>query len=171
MSKSELKPDVDYVVERQEETAFIRPRDRRRKADADMDITPMIDVTFLLLIFFLVASRLSSEAFVELPSAKHGTAVSQDTSVIVTLTRGSGEAADIYKGDGALPDTKITASRVEDQQTELEKYLEAGLTVESKQQVLIKAEVGVRHRDVARVARAAGTATAHVMYIAVLEEQ
>ena len=61
---------------------------------------------------------------------------------VVELTRGDGEAADIFKGDGAIPETKINASRLEDQQTELEKYLEAGLTVESKQQVLIKAEVG-----------------------------
>ena len=59
---------------------------------------------------------------------------------------------------------------MEDQQTELEQYISAGLTVESKRQVLIKAEHGVRHRDVARVARAAGDATAEVLYVAVLEE-
>ena len=30
--------------------------------DGDMDITPMIDITFLLLIFFLVATRMDTES-------------------------------------------------------------------------------------------------------------
>ena len=32
---------------------------RNRKDDVEMDITPMIDVTFLLLIFFIVSSQLN----------------------------------------------------------------------------------------------------------------
>ena len=135
-----------------------------------MDITPMIDITFLLLIFFLVASRMTDEAFIKLPAARNGTAVSSDTSVIITLAKGTGEDAIIYKGDGAYPETELTSINLEDQQTELEGYIENGLTVDSKQQVLIKAEEGVRHRDVARVARAAGEAKAAVMYVAVMEE-
>ena len=54
---------------------------------------------------------------------------------------------------------------------ELEEYIQKGLTVGSKLQVLIKAEEGVRHRDVARVSRAAGEADATVTYVAVLEER
>ena len=42
---------------------------RRPKMDVDMDITPMIDVTFLLLIFFLVASRVAQDTEVTLPAA------------------------------------------------------------------------------------------------------
>ncbi|MCP4817216.1 MAG: biopolymer transporter ExbD, partial [Planctomycetaceae bacterium] len=40
---------------------------RRREEDVEMDITPMIDVTFLLLIFFLVASKMSADQAVALP--------------------------------------------------------------------------------------------------------
>lgn len=163
------QPDVEYIVDPGDEIVRFARSQRRR--DTDMDITPMIDVTFLLLIFFLVAARLSDEAFVELPTAKNGTAVSQETSVIVTLTPGTEDLANVYLGDGADEATRIVGGSLEDQQRELETYIQDGLTVRSKSQLLIKAETGVRHRDVARVARAAGGATASVMYLAVLEER
>lgn len=163
------QPDVEYIVDTPDET--VRFARSKRGHGTDMDITPMIDVTFLLLIFFLVAARLSDEAFVELPTAKNGTAVSQESSVIVTLTPGTGDSANVYMGDGADEATRIDSGSLEDQQRELESYIQDGLTVQSKSQLLIKAEVGVRHRDVARVARAAGGASASVMYLAVLEER
>ena len=40
----------------------------RNTEDAEMDITPMIEITFLLLIFFLVASKMDSPASGELPT-------------------------------------------------------------------------------------------------------
>ncbi|MCP3692284.1 MAG: biopolymer transporter ExbD, partial [Planctomycetaceae bacterium] len=46
----------DYVAE-----PALRLGARRREEDVEMDITPMIDVTFLLLIFFLVASKMSAD--------------------------------------------------------------------------------------------------------------
>ena len=36
-------------------------KSRQQLEDTEVDITPMIDITFLLLIFFLVASRMSQE--------------------------------------------------------------------------------------------------------------
>ncbi len=164
-----MNDDVEYVIETADESPLFRQR--RRREDPEMDITPMIDITFLLLIFFLVASRMSDEAFVQLPTARNGTAVSSETSVIVTLAKGPGDDAVVYLGDGASADTRLNTPNLEDQQRALEQYIEQGLTVGSMQQVLIKAEAGVRHRDVARAARAAGKATATVMYVAVLEEQ
>ena len=165
------KQQVDYVIETADEGTVPVPRRRARRQDPEMDITPMIDITFLLLIFFLVASRMSQDAFVKLPTANNGTAVSAETSVIVTLAKGNGEDAIIYLGDGPSADTQLKSTNLEDQQRELEDYIEKGITVGSKEQVLIKAEQGVRHREVARVAQAAGSATANVMYVAVLEEQ
>lgn len=50
---------------------------RRKKAgiaDADLDITPMIDVTFLLLIFFMVTSTMQGTPDRDIPTAKSGTA-------------------------------------------------------------------------------------------------
>lgn len=166
-----MNQEVDYTIETASDEPMSFSRRKNRRQDAEMDITPMIDITFLLLIFFLVASHLTEEAFIKLPTAQHGSSVSNESSAIVTLAKGNGDNAIIYKGDGAFEETKIELASVEDQQTELERYLESELTVGSKQQVLIKAEQGVRHRDVARVARAAGNATATVLYVAVLEER
>ena len=45
---------------------------KRSLEEAEMDITPMIDCTFLLLIFFLVTSKMKPELAVDLPKAKHG---------------------------------------------------------------------------------------------------
>lgn len=165
-----MQHEVEYTIEAGDDEISFARREQRR-TEPEMDITPMIDITFLLLIFFLVASRLSDEAFVELPSARHGTAVSSESSLIVTLTKGSGDEAVIYKGDGINDATRLSSTDLQDQQAELQAYIEKGLTVDSKSQLLIKAEEGVRHRDVARVARAAGEATASVMYLAVAEER
>ena len=68
---------------------------------ADMDITPMIDITFLLLIFFIVCSTMSASTAVELPDARHGTGVDERNSVIITIdAQGDGQAPAVYLGDG-----------------------------------------------------------------------
>ena len=43
----------------------------RKLADGEMDITPMIDVTFLLLIFFMVASTMQGTPDIDVPPAVH----------------------------------------------------------------------------------------------------
>ena len=162
--------EVDYEIESAYESLSFAQR-RKRREDPEMDITPMIDITFLLLIFFLVASRMSEDAYIELPKAANGVSVSNESSLVVTLAKGSADDAVIYLGDGAYAETRIKGSVFEDQQKELEDYIERGLSVGSKQQLLIKAEEGVRHRDVARVARAAGGAETSVLFVAVMEER
>ena len=161
-----MSEEVDYTLEPTGPVSFQR---KSRNNQAEMDITPMIDITFLLLIFFLVASRLSQEAFVELPRAKYGQSVSSENAVIVTVTQGTGENADIYKSDGVEPTAKLASTDLEDQQVELSEYIKSALDG-GMTQVIIKAENGVRHRDVARVAKSAGEATAEVLYVAVIEE-
>lgn len=161
--------EVDYMLDTVDEPLyFVRHRQRQ---DAEMDITPLIDITFLLLIFFLVASRMGSQGIVDLPAAQHGTAVSTKNAVVLTVANRGGEDATIYKGDGTFPDTMLTASDPYDQQKEMEAYIDHAIHIDGKQHVLIKAEADVKHRDVARVARAAGKATVALLYVAVLEER
>ena len=50
---------TDHAIESmddEEDDSFVMPR--RKRDDDEMDITPMIDITFLLLIFFVVASKM-----------------------------------------------------------------------------------------------------------------
>lgn len=72
---------------------------RRLPVDEELDITPMIDVTFLLLIFFMVSSTMQQEAKLQIPPAKHGEGVAMDTAIILTIATRDGEPQ-IYLGDG-----------------------------------------------------------------------
>ena len=158
--KEEALPVIEPVI----------VRHRRIRDDAEMDITPMIDITFLLLIFFLVASRMDDAASLELPPARHGEGISIRDAAILTLVA-KGDSAAIFKGDGAKEDTAVQAADPAAQELEIGEYVERLLTGESpKQHVLIKAESNVPHREVSRVARAVGKATDALLFFAVLEE-
>ena len=77
------------------------PLKRKRRGDDDeMDITPMIDITFLLLIFFLVASKMDEAAALKLPPARHGLPVGARNAVVISVTQGGPDGgALIYKGE------------------------------------------------------------------------
>jgi biopolymer transport protein TolR len=147
--------------------------------EGDLDITPMIDITFLLLIFFLVAAKLQQSATAELPTARYGSGVSTKTAAILTVIPGPGEHAKVFKGDTIDSAAQVKAADLTDQEREIAAYIERQLAgdppeVEPKQHVLIKAARDVRSREVARVARAAGQANASKtiqMHFAVRETQ
>ncbi len=136
----------------------------------DMDITPMIDITFLLLIFFLVATRLDTQGSVELPPAQHGTAVAARSAVILTITHGVSGGVQIYKGDGTEPANMLRTTDLAQQEEEIAAYVDAELNSDRpKQHVLIKAERDVQHQDVTRVTRAVGQVSDVSLYFAVYE--
>ena len=143
---------------------------RRRRDDVEMDITPMIDMTFLLLIFFLVASRLDQPASVDLPRARHGDPVSAKNAVVL-IVRGEGERVVVADGDGV----PFPASDLEEQEERIIQYVEAGLAGTApfdmpQEHVLIKAEGKVKHGEVSRVARAISRGSeGQRLHIAVLD--
>jgi biopolymer transport protein ExbD len=170
-------PDVDELVglEEVEEERPEALKPRRQLEDTEMDITPMIDITFLLLIFFLVASKMDESSPVPLPPAKYGLAVPTKNSVIITIGKGPSDdgPAAVYKGDGANADAAFDSGDLEAQEEEIATYVsDAMLEDTNKTFVLIKAARGVKHRDVSRVAKAVGkVAEVQQLHIAVLEEQ
>jgi biopolymer transport protein ExbD len=149
----------------------IRPR-RRKVEEAEMDITPMIDITFLLLIFFLVASKMDADTGVDLPSARYGTAVSARNSVILTVAPGDGNSAKFYKGDGTSPENLISAADMTDLEDQITQYVESVMHgTPPKDTVLIKGAATVRQREIARVERAVGRViSGQPLHIAVLED-
>ncbi|TVS21118.1 MAG: biopolymer transporter ExbD [Planctomycetaceae bacterium] len=143
--------------------------------DSEMDITPMIDMTFLLLIFFLVASKMDPSAAISLPPARYGMPIVEKGAVIITLALGQDGSAIVYAANGLIPDALVDGSDIEAQEDEIAAYVEQELMqsgAERKENVLIKAERGIKHREVARITRAA-TRPEGVgqLYIAVLEVQ
>ncbi len=142
---------------------------RRRLDEVEMDITPMIDMTFLLLIFFLVASRISSETPVKLPVAKHGVPVVSSDAVIVLLREHEGGRASVHKADGeAFPDGDLA-----EQEEQISEYVKQRLEgPPTRHQLIVKAEGKVPYSDVARVLTAASASVdLDTLHVAVLQEK
>ncbi len=139
---------------------------RQRGADDEMDITPMIDITFLLLIFFLVASKMDPTSAVQLPKARHGTAVVEKNSVVILVTEGTPDQALVAREDG-----QPFSSDVAQMEDEVRVYVDQGMAA-GKQFVLIKAEKQIKQREISKVAKAVGLSTdAEQLHIAVMETQ
>ena len=66
-------------------------RNRNREAEADeaqIDLTPMLDVVFIMLIFFIVVASFLKEAGIEVnrPDSNQNPPESDATSIVVTIT-------------------------------------------------------------------------------------
>jgi biopolymer transport protein ExbD len=145
-----------------DEDSVALPR-RRAVLEGDLDITPMIDITFLLLIFFIVASRVQQSSTATLPPARYGEGVSTKTAAILTVIPGPGAHASVFKGDTTADTARVKAKDLTDQEREIADYIEQQFAgdppeVAPKEHVLIKAARDVRSREVSRVARAAAKA-------------
>ncbi len=162
---------VDYLVEDlppeempEVEEDFLRPRSL--PCDDELDITPMIDITFLLLIFFLVSSKLSPEQAVDLPKARNGGVVAAKESVVIVMRRGTGDQAEVKRADGSP-----FSPELEQQNEEIAEYVQKGLDA-GKKHVIIRAEGSVRHGEVGRVSGAISESMdeGQVINIAVMEQ-
>ena len=130
----------------------------------------MIDITFLLLIFFLVASKMDQAGDVTLPPARHGVAVSVDNSVVLTVQAGPGGAGLVYKGDSSEP-VNLFHGDEEERAEAIAAYVDEVMLGEAKEHVLIKAAKDVQHKVVSGVAKAIGKSKAATnLHVAVLEE-
>lgn len=141
----------------------------RRFEDAEMDITPMIDVTFLLLIFFMVTSTLDQQARVDLAVARNGQGVVERDSVIITVGAGGLDAAPVYLSDNTsenqLPDDLAVQGEL------IREAIRKAQRDQQKHRVLIMADRNVAHRDVSRVIKAASQVEGVSIHLAVHEEK
>lgn len=144
---------------------------RAKLEESEMDIAPMIDCTFLLLIFFIVCSHIGQQTQVDLPKAKFGVPVPSKLAVVLTVAAGEGDSVRIYKGDGIDEATLINAGTVAEQEDEVASYVAEHVNEGGdKQHVLIKAAKGLKHRDVSRVAKASvRNAEVSQLFIAIME--
>ena len=58
---------------------------KKKKDEAELDITPMIDVVFLLLIFFMVTSTMDDQKAANVPPAKHGVGADANKATIISI--------------------------------------------------------------------------------------
>ncbi len=119
--------------------------------DDEIDFTPMVDIVFLLLIFFMVGTKISRSPKVDLPESFNGKNVVEKDFVVVALRKASEDSAEVSRMDGTL-----FSSDVDQQEAEIAEYVEKELTSE-KSQVLVKAAGDVRYGEVERVRQAIAT--------------
>jgi biopolymer transport protein ExbD len=142
---------------------------RRKQEDVDLDITPMIDMVFLLLIFFLVSSTPDQKTAIELPPAQHGVAVTQHDAVIFTLGEGGLGTAPAFAADGRVPGTELpddAAARAQ----RVRELIERGFR-DDKTKVVVKGDKNVAHRDVAQLIKAASQVNGVKIHLAVLDSE
>ena len=131
--------------------------------DDDLDITPMIDVTFLLLIFFMVTSNMTKAATVNIPPAKHGLGVQTSKSSTITIFATDADP-EIYLSDGTKENGPVSTE-------EVTAFVEQGVA-EGKLNVILKADTDLPSGFVEEVARAANEVDAELQfYVGVMDKQ
>jgi biopolymer transport protein ExbD len=112
---------------------------------------------------------MKAEAPLELPQARHGGVVAERDAVILTVVK-VGDAVQVFRGNSRAPADRIAGADPADEEDAITRYVEqAAASPPPKQNVLIKAERGLKHRDVARVQQAASRAAVEQLYVAVRE--
>ncbi len=134
--------------------------------EAELDITPMIDVTFLLLIFFIVASVPDPNTAVNLPPAHYGSAVSKNNSFTITLSASGNNMVEVYLAEGKVGEPLPPG---EDSQTEAIREAISMAVQQGQDSVIIKADRGIAYHEVSRVAAAVGLVEGVSLHFAVLE--
>ncbi len=136
--------------------------------EARFDITAMIDLVFMMNIFFLVTTVGASLAEIDLPTARHCAPADRDTCVILTITGGGDRGpALLYVEDGPTGEP-LTDPAAQERRT-LE-AVEAGVRAK-RMTVLIKAEKSVRLRDVWRIGRVAVAVPGTDLKVSVIETE
>lgn len=137
-----------------DEDDFALPR--KKRDDDEMDITPMIDITFLLLIFFIVCSTMDPTKIGTIPEADNGLAIAAKNSAVIFINPGSGDEVILSRMDG----TNFSADE-DAQATEIIEYiteeLERSLGA-SKQHVMLFGDANVEVGKVTRIQKIIGDA-------------
>jgi biopolymer transport protein ExbD len=105
----------------------------RNGRGVDIDVTPLIDILFMLIIFFvLAASFLQGRLTVELPQGEG--AGKAENPVLVTLTRDGS----VFWGNSSVPAVSPDVLRL----------VEENLPLSSGREILVAADRGVPYGDV-----------------------
>jgi biopolymer transport protein ExbD len=136
----------------------LRPR---RRAQADINLTPLIDVVFLLLIFFMVSTTFRDEARlrVQLPQAQGEAVAAEEPEMIRILIDRLGS---FHVNDQAVADRETRT---------LARALEGALGDRAALPVLIQADARTPHQAVMRALDAASRAgLVRIAFAATLSE-
>lgn len=162
-----MSTDLDDLIDEDDDDDFALPR--KNRDDDEMDITPMIDITFLLLIFFVVCSTMDPTKIGDIPEADNGLAVAAKNSAVIFINPAGGDEVVLSRMDGSefSRDEDAQAAEIIEYITgELERSLGA-----SKEQVMLFGDANVKVGQVTRIQKIIGDAFEDIdsTYIAVKE--
>lgn len=118
---------------------------RRSKREVDVNLTPLIDVVFLLLIFFMVSTTFTKETrlSIDLPEAAADAAANLDNQIEVTITK---------SGEYAINDVMLVNKKI-DTLIQAIKEVSNG---DNTRPLIITADSATPHQAVVRAMDAAG---------------
>jgi biopolymer transport protein ExbD len=135
-------------------------RPQRNDERVDVNLTPLIDVVFLLLIFFMVSTTFDRHANlkVELPEASAKQKQKQQQSIVLSIDA---------KGNYFINERQLVNTRLETLKTALQK------TVADKKDVslVLRADANTPHQSVVRAMDAASQLGLSRLSIATVESQ
>lgn len=132
---------------------------QKERDEIEIDMSPMIDMVFLLLIFFIVASAVikNEPVKIDVPSAVYAKVPEDETGrAMITLT----EEGSLYVGP---TQRQVT-------QDELSEWLGLELEADEDIRILIRADRDVEYRDTEKIMEACAEAGASDMIFAAFEE-
>ncbi|OYP35990.1 ExbD/TolR family protein [Rhodopirellula sp. MGV] len=158
---------ADDMIDDDGDDDFAMPR--KSRDSEEMDITPMIDITFLLLIFFVVCSKMDPTQMGDIPEAQNGVAISAKDSAVVFIEAAGKDKVILKRIDGS----EFSADE-ELQTAEIVEYVGKELKStmgREKNHVMIMGDGEVKVGEVTRVQKIIGDAFEDITstYIAVKE--
>ncbi len=142
---------------------------RKKRESEEMDITPMIDITFLLLIFFVVCSKMDPTQMAEIPDADAGINISAKESAVIYIEPAGKDKVVLKRADLSefSTDEELQTSEIIEYVTEELKTTKG----EIKNHVMIMGDGNVTVAEVTRVQKIIGDAFEDInsTYIAVRE--
>jgi biopolymer transport protein ExbD len=114
----------------------------------EFDITAMVDLVFLMNLYFLVTFLSVVMGGMALPPAEHASPLNTDTAIVLSLERSlDGESVIVYLGDAKEAEP---INDVAEQEERIKVAIEEGVAA-GKTAVLLKAEAKVRLADTYRI--------------------
>lgn len=147
-----------------DDSAPLQFTDKKKSNSGDsshIDMTPMVDVVFQLLTFFLLAVKRDNQEAVDVPVVANSTAVPEFESTFITIKPAKAGQVDPEviigdrqgKGDAVTPDM-------------IKQAIEVGVQ-NNHANIIIKAEKMVREGDVAKVTRIVASVPGARLYVGV----
>ena len=118
----------------------------------EFDITAMVDLVFLMNIYFLITLSVGAAGEIDLPRAVRSKPLDAENATVLTVLQGrDASSVVVYLGDGKEGKAMTDPTEQEEQ---IAAAVDAGLA-RQKTEVLIKAEKAIRLREMQRISAAA----------------